>query len=74
MPVQGLGYIGLDASDLDTWRRFGTDVLAMQVIERGADGLALQATMAKLEAGVAVMRATETKLAPRCQRSAPQRR
>jgi 2,3-dihydroxybiphenyl 1,2-dioxygenase len=42
MPVQGLGYIGLDARDLDAWRKFGTEVLAMQVIERDADTLALR--------------------------------
>src|SRR5690242_2882791 len=42
MSVQGLGYIGLQARDLDAWRRFGTDVLAMEVMERGADSLALR--------------------------------
>ena len=42
MPVLGLGYIGLEARDLDAWRQFGTEVLAMQVIERGADVLALR--------------------------------
>jgi 2,3-dihydroxybiphenyl 1,2-dioxygenase len=42
MPVQGLGYIGMQARDLDAWRRFGTEVLAMQVIERDADTLALR--------------------------------
>jgi 2,3-dihydroxybiphenyl 1,2-dioxygenase len=42
MSVLGLGYIGVDARDFDPWRAFGTDVLAMQVIERGADALALR--------------------------------
>jgi len=42
MPVQGLGYIGMQARDLDAWRRFGTEVLAMQVIERDADTVALR--------------------------------
>ncbi len=42
MPVLALGYIGVDAIELDAWRKFGTDVLAMQVIERGADALALR--------------------------------
>ena len=42
MSVMGLGYIGLTARDLGAWRRFGTDVLAMQVIGRDADTLALR--------------------------------
>jgi 2,3-dihydroxybiphenyl 1,2-dioxygenase len=42
MSVQGLGYIGLEARDLDAWRKFGTEVLAMQVIERDADTVALR--------------------------------
>src|SRR5688572_30600704 len=42
MPVQGLGYIGVDATGLDAWRRFATDVFAMQVIERGPDALAFR--------------------------------
>ncbi len=37
MSVQGLGYVGMHATDLAPWRRFGTDVLAMQVQERDAD-------------------------------------
>ena len=40
MPVQALGYIGVDARDFDPWRRFATDVFAMQVVERGPDALA----------------------------------
>jgi 2,3-dihydroxybiphenyl 1,2-dioxygenase len=40
MPVQALGYIGVDATDFDPWRRFATDVFAMQVVERGPDALA----------------------------------
>jgi 2,3-dihydroxybiphenyl 1,2-dioxygenase len=42
MPVQALGYIGIDARDFDPWRKFGTDVLAMQIVERGPDALALR--------------------------------
>lgn len=42
MSVQALGYIGVDATDFDAWRRFATDVFAMQVVERGADALALR--------------------------------
>ncbi|HSB48860.1 MAG TPA: VOC family protein [Burkholderiales bacterium] len=42
MPVLGLGYNGVDAQDFAPWRAFGTEVLAMQVIERGADALALR--------------------------------
>ncbi len=42
MPVQALGYIGVDASDFDPWRRFATDVFAMQVVERGPDAVALR--------------------------------
>lgn len=42
MPVLALGYIGVDAREFDAWRAFGTDVLAMQVIERGADAIALR--------------------------------
>lgn len=42
MSVMGLGYIGIEAREMDAWRKFGTEVLAMQVIERGADGLALR--------------------------------
>jgi 2,3-dihydroxybiphenyl 1,2-dioxygenase len=42
MPVTGLGYVGMQARDLEPWRRFGTDVLAMQVIERDADTLSLR--------------------------------
>jgi len=42
MSVLALGYIGVEARELDAWRAFGTDVLAMQVIENGADTLALR--------------------------------
>ena len=42
MSVLALGYIGVEARQLDAWRAFGTDVLAMQVIENGADALALR--------------------------------
>jgi len=42
MPVLSLGYVGVDARDFEPWRAFGTDVLAMQVVERGADAIALR--------------------------------
>lgn len=42
MSVLALGYIGVDARDLDAWRAFGTDVLAMQIIESGPGALALR--------------------------------
>ena len=42
MPVLALGYIGVDARDFEPWRAFGTDVLAMQVVERGADAMGLR--------------------------------
>ena len=42
MSVLALGYIGVEARELDAWRAFGTDVLAMQVIENGVDALALR--------------------------------
>ena len=42
MPVQALGYIGVDAREFDPWRRFASDVFAMQVEERGSDALALR--------------------------------
>jgi len=34
--------MGVDASDFDPWRRFATDVFAMQVVERGPGALALR--------------------------------
>jgi len=34
--------MGVDASDFDPWRRFASDVFAMQVVERGPDALALR--------------------------------
>jgi len=42
MTVQALGYLGVEATDFDAWRRFATDVFAMQVVERGPDALALR--------------------------------
>ncbi len=42
MSVIGLGYSGMQARDLDAWRKFGADVLAMQVIEHDTDTLALR--------------------------------
>lgn len=33
MGVQGLAYIGVGAADLAAWRRYASDVLAMQVVE-----------------------------------------
>lgn len=35
--VRNLAYIGFGASDLDSWRRFATDILGMQVVEPGPD-------------------------------------
>src|SRR5262245_65913641 len=42
MAVRGLGYVGVDARDFDAWRAFGGDVFAMQIVERGADAIALR--------------------------------
>jgi 2,3-dihydroxybiphenyl 1,2-dioxygenase len=42
MAVRALGYVGIDARDFDPWRAFATEVLAMQIVERGADALALR--------------------------------
>jgi 2,3-dihydroxybiphenyl 1,2-dioxygenase len=42
MSVMGLGYVGMEARDLGAWRKFGTEVLAMRVIERDADTVALR--------------------------------
>ena len=42
MSVRALGYIGIDARDFEPWRAFGTDVLAMQIVERGKDAIALR--------------------------------
>ena len=35
MEIQGLGYMGVGASDLSDWTSFATDWLGMQMIERG---------------------------------------
>ena len=35
MEIQGLGYVGIGASDLTDWTRFASDWLGMQMIERG---------------------------------------
>ena len=35
MEIQGLGYMGVGASDLSDWTSFATNWLGMQVIERG---------------------------------------
>lgn len=37
--VKELGYIGIEAADLDAWERFGTGILGMQVVERSHDVL-----------------------------------
>ena len=42
MAVQSVGYVGVDATDFDAWRRFATEVFAMQVVERGPDALGLR--------------------------------
>lgn len=41
-PVRGLGYLGMQASDLDQWRRFGTGLLGLQVAEDSRDRLAFR--------------------------------
>ena len=38
MPIQRLGTLGFEVSDLDAWERFAVDVLGLEVGERGADG------------------------------------
>jgi 2,3-dihydroxybiphenyl 1,2-dioxygenase len=36
MDIQALGYVGLRATDLDEWTRYGTGLLGMQLVERNA--------------------------------------
>ncbi|MGH7906481.1 MAG: VOC family protein [Candidatus Binataceae bacterium] len=36
--VKQLGYIGVGAKNIDAWERFGTEILGMQLVERGDDG------------------------------------
>jgi 2,3-dihydroxybiphenyl 1,2-dioxygenase len=38
MAVTQLGYVGIGASDIAVWERFATQVLGLEVSERGADG------------------------------------
>jgi len=42
MAIQGLGYVGMDATDFEPWRAFATDVLAMQVVDRAQDAIAFR--------------------------------
>lgn len=38
MAVSQLGYVGIGASDIAVWERFATEVLGLEVSERGTDG------------------------------------
>lgn len=40
--VTELGYVGIEASDLAKWERFGVDLLGMQLASRGDDQLSLR--------------------------------
>lgn len=42
MTIKALGYLGVNATDLDHWQTYGTQVLGMQVVEQGADRLLLR--------------------------------
>ena len=42
MEISGLAYMGLNATSLDDWREYGTDLLGMQVTERGNASLAFR--------------------------------
>lgn len=39
MTIQALGYLGLQATDLDTWASFGAKLLGLQIAERHRDAL-----------------------------------
>ena len=39
MTIQALGYLGLQATDLDTWASFGERLLGLQIAERHRDAL-----------------------------------
>ncbi|WP_067670860.1 VOC family protein [Nocardia miyunensis] len=40
--VAGLGYVAIEATDLDAWQAFGTDLLGFEVAERSDDRLRLR--------------------------------
>ena len=42
MTVLALGYAGFGSTDLDDWRRFGTGLVGLQAVERGASLLAFR--------------------------------
>ena len=42
MDINALGYVGLRASDLGEWRRYGTDLLGLQLVDRSAKSLAFR--------------------------------
>lgn len=42
MGIQALGYVGVGARDLAAWREYAREVLAMQVVEGGAEHLFLR--------------------------------
>ena len=42
MPVLGLGYVGIEATDFEPWRAFAADVLAMELVERGPGAIGLR--------------------------------
>jgi 3,4-dihydroxy-9,10-secoandrosta-1,3,5(10)-triene-9,17-dione 4,5-dioxygenase len=42
LPISGLGYAEIASPDLASWKRFATDLLGMQVSERGDDVLRLK--------------------------------
>jgi 2,3-dihydroxybiphenyl 1,2-dioxygenase len=42
MELQSLGYVGITSDKLADWSQFATDLLGMQVIERGRSSLALR--------------------------------
>jgi 2,3-dihydroxybiphenyl 1,2-dioxygenase len=42
MTVQALGYVGFGSSALDDWRQFGTGLVGLQAVERGASLLAFR--------------------------------
>jgi 2,3-dihydroxybiphenyl 1,2-dioxygenase len=41
-PIQALGYVGFGSADLDGWRQFGTGLVGLQAVERGASLLSFR--------------------------------
>ncbi len=39
MEMQSLGYVGVQATDLDDWQRFATRFLGMQLVDKSASNL-----------------------------------